>query len=220
MTHRRLVVASDQPLVAEAVRIAMSSHGFDTVVAPWGRPVAVGEDPRGPLLGLIISDLESLTQLHAGQEVVRGSVGRWLVLTSTPRGPTWGALLESGVTVILPSATTLEETVGVLDRLAEGEDVEDVEARPGLVQGWQEQREERERLVRRVESLTPRERTVLAMLSRGEKVVTIADSLEISEATVRSHVRAVLRKLGVNSQLAAVALDGWLRSEQAQLPAT
>ena len=70
MTERRLVIASDQALVAEAIRVAMSNHGFDTVVVPWGRPVTDPDDPEAPLLGLMICDLESLSKLRAGQDLV------------------------------------------------------------------------------------------------------------------------------------------------------
>lgn len=214
MEVRRLVIASDQPLVAEAVRVAMSSHGFDTAVLPWGRPVPRPDDPGVPLLGLMISDLESLAKLRAGQELVSGSEGRWLLLTTSPKGPAWGAMLESGVRVILPSGTTLGETVKVLERLVGGDEIVDNTERQALVDRWLAERSERELLLERIESLTPRERTVLRLLFAGDKVVTIADLLGISEATVRSHVRSMLRKLGVNSQLAAVAAYGWLQGGQ------
>lgn len=214
MTGRRLVIASDQALVAEAVRVAMSSLAFDTVVVPWGRPVAGPDQTEVPLLGLMISDLESLSKLRAGQELVSGTDGRWLLLTTSPKGPAWGAMLESGVRIILPSGTTLNETVQVLERLAEGDDKGDDAERQALVDKWLAERSERELLLERIETLTPRERTVLRLLFAGDKVRRIADLLGISEATVRSHVRSVLRKLGVNSQLAAVAAFGWLQGGQ------
>jgi DNA-binding CsgD family transcriptional regulator len=57
----------------------------------------------------------------------------------------------------------------------------------------------------RMRSLTPRERTVLRLLYAGDNVRSIALLLDVSEATVRSQVKSVLRKLDVNSQLAAIA---------------
>jgi DNA-binding CsgD family transcriptional regulator len=65
----------------------------------------------------------------------------------------------------------------------------------------------------RMQSLTPRERTVLRLLYAGDGVRSISDMLDVSEATVRSHVKAVLQKLKVNSQLAAVAALGWLQDD-------
>lgn len=57
----------------------------------------------------------------------------------------------------------------------------------------------------RLDSLTPREREVLELLGAGRPVRQIAQTLGSSPATVRSQVRSVRRKLGVHSQLAAVA---------------
>ena len=54
--------------------------------------------------------------------------------------------------------------------------------------------------------LTAGERRVLFYLTRGWTAQDIADELVVSLTTVRSHIRSVLRKLGVRSQLAAVAV--------------
>ena len=54
--------------------------------------------------------------------------------------------------------------------------------------------------------LTSSERRVLYFLTAGRSAQEIADELVVSLATVRSHIRSVLRKLGVRSQLAAVAM--------------
>jgi DNA-binding NarL/FixJ family response regulator len=54
--------------------------------------------------------------------------------------------------------------------------------------------------------LTTSERRVLFFLTQGLAAQEIADDLVVSLTTVRSHIRSVLRKLGVRSQLAAVAV--------------
>ncbi len=56
------------------------------------------------------------------------------------------------------------------------------------------------------DALTPRESDVLRGLIAGESAEEIARSQYVALSTVRSHVKSLLRKLGVNSQLAAVAL--------------
>jgi DNA-binding CsgD family transcriptional regulator len=55
-----------------------------------------------------------------------------------------------------------------------------------------------------VERLTPREREVLELLGAGEDARQIAVALGITVATVRTHIRHILRTLGVHTQLAAV----------------
>lgn len=54
------------------------------------------------------------------------------------------------------------------------------------------------------QELTGREREVLALLAEGQNVAAIASALYLSASTVRNHIREILRKLGVSSQLAAV----------------
>jgi DNA-binding CsgD family transcriptional regulator len=54
--------------------------------------------------------------------------------------------------------------------------------------------------------LTASERRVLYYLTKGVSAQEISDELVVSLATVRSHIRSILRKLGVKSQLAAVAI--------------
>jgi DNA-binding NarL/FixJ family response regulator len=59
---------------------------------------------------------------------------------------------------------------------------------------------------------------VLAGLLAGEPAEAIAHRSYVSLATVRSQIRAILLKLGVNSQLAAVAMAreaGWSPDEGA-----
>jgi DNA-binding CsgD family transcriptional regulator len=54
--------------------------------------------------------------------------------------------------------------------------------------------------------LTPKETQVLADLMGGRSAKSIARASGLSESTVRTHIRSVLAKFGVNSQLAAVVL--------------
>lgn len=53
--------------------------------------------------------------------------------------------------------------------------------------------------------LSPRQRDVLVLMSGGVRVKEIAARLGLSEATVRNHIRLLLRRLECHSQLEAVA---------------
>jgi PAS domain S-box-containing protein len=54
--------------------------------------------------------------------------------------------------------------------------------------------------------LTPRQAQVLQLLEHGRSTAQIAAELHLSQETVRNHVRHLLRALGVNSRLEAVAV--------------
>jgi PAS domain S-box-containing protein len=55
-------------------------------------------------------------------------------------------------------------------------------------------------------NLTPRQVEVLRLLEQGRSTEQIAGELHLSLETVRNHIRAVLRGLGVHSRLEAVVL--------------
>jgi DNA-binding NarL/FixJ family response regulator len=64
--------------------------------------------------------------------------------------------------------------------------------------------------------LTLRERQVLSLLAEGTSTAGMAKRLGISTATIRSHVKSLLSKLGVHSRIEAVALIR--RSTEANSP--
>lgn len=61
-------------------------------------------------------------------------------------------------------------------------------------------------LISRIRALTPQQTRVLSMLGQGLLNKQLAYELNISEATVKAHVSAVLQKLGVDSRTQAVIL--------------
>ena len=62
-------------------------------------------------------------------------------------------------------------------------------------------------------SLTPREHEILCLLAEGQSNKLIARNLGISDGTVKLHVKAILRKLGIHSRVeaAVIAVEQGLR---------
>jgi two-component system, NarL family, nitrate/nitrite response regulator NarL len=72
-------------------------------------------------------------------------------------------------------------------------------------------------------TLTCREEVVLAELLEGHCAEEIAKAAFVSISTIRSQIKSILQKLGVNSQLAAVALArraGWSLSDPRDIRST
>jgi DNA-binding NarL/FixJ family response regulator len=64
--------------------------------------------------------------------------------------------------------------------------------------------DEDQKFAEAIASLTPQQFRVLTMLTEGLLNKQIAYDLNVSEATIKAHVTAILRKLGVHSRTQAV----------------
>ncbi|HEY0888156.1 MAG TPA: LuxR C-terminal-related transcriptional regulator [Nocardioides sp.] len=222
----RVVVSAEQWLVAEAVRAALATRDVDARVLAWPsespsvpRSRSAERPSRRSDVGLLISDLEAWSQVRAVCFAISRVSTRWIVITGAPRGAVWGAVLDAGASMVLPSSAGLDEIVEVMRLVgSEGGGMPE-EERAELRAAWHTAQEDRHRVAERLRSLSPREREVLRLLYVGEPVVRIAERFEVSPATVRSQVKSVLRKLDVNSQLGAVAALGYLLSTDVGEPA-
>ncbi|MCW2764484.1 MAG: bvgA [Nocardioides sp.] len=215
----RVEVSSDQRLIAETIGAGLRSRGLRVSIVPWWpespvpRPRVDDRESSGPAVLLLICDLGHRAQLDEAR--IRGSIRDvpWVVMTESVRGPTWGAMLEAGAGAVVSSTITLSELVESLRVIARGESPIGGVERAELVSEWRSEQVGQDRLRVRLGTLSPREQVVLSMLYEGITVRTIAERLGVSEATVRSQVKNVLRKLAVASQLAAVAVVEELRSD-------
>lgn len=57
------------------------------------------------------------------------------------------------------------------------------------------------------DTLTPRQREVLRSLAQGKSNIEIGKALNISEGTVKAHVKAILQKLGARDRTQAIAIS-------------
>ncbi|KRF18773.1 hypothetical protein ASG90_02420 [Nocardioides sp. Soil797] len=207
----RLVVVSDHSLVSEAVRMALASRGFRavSVAAPLGtrgpRDFAARVTQFRPGVGLLLCELDDRALLRDAVAVVASTKIRWVLLTRTKDSAAWGALVEAGVAAVLPMTTDLETLTGALLSVSAGRPMMSDEVRATVVEDWHREGEQARRVARQMKELTPREMAVLSSLHEGLTVKLIAAQGGVSAGTVRSQVKSILRKLGVSSQLAAVA---------------
>ena len=214
----RVAVASDQTLVAQAVVAALRSHSFEPLLVRWPQlaPEQAAKGPRRggrrgssrqpPDVGLLVSDLARMPQVRAALLLVTSLPMPWLVMAGVGRGPAWGALYDAGATVVVPRETGLAEVCTLLEELPTGSKPAGASReRRELIRGWRTFAARRSDLAARVQSLTDREEEILRHLHQGLAVQGIAERSMVTESTVRSQVKAILRKLDVNSQMAAVA---------------
>lgn len=158
-------------------------------------------DPPGPPERLIEP------MVRAGARVV--------MLTSSSNHLALGRCLEAGaVGIVDKNRASFAELIAAI-RAATGNDgTLNWHSRTLLAELRRSEAEEQKRRAP-FALLTPREREVLTLMCQGWGPMEIAQETFVSLATVRSHVRSILVKLGVHSQLAAAALaysSGWYQT--------
>ncbi|MDQ3151534.1 MAG: response regulator transcription factor [Actinomycetota bacterium] len=112
--------------------------------------------------------------------------------------------LRAGASGYLTKQVTAEELVGHLERVLEGEVVID-SSLAGRVAWTAARLQSGEFWAGAHLGLTQRESQVLELIVRGHSNHTIAGRLVLGDETVKTHVRGIYRKLGVNDRSQAVA---------------
>lgn len=190
-------------LIAQAVAPALRSRGIE-VESVSARGTKGPRDPSEILV--VLDDLTTAGDVRRVLALI-GSTGHpVLVLTGRERGQYWGALVSAGATSIMSATASVDEVVCAIRDVYDGKDVQTPEERADLLMQWDRYLCQQQDAIARLARLTARERAVLAGMAEGIAVTYLAAMLDVAETTVRSHVKSILRKLGVRSQLAAVAL--------------
>jgi DNA-binding NarL/FixJ family response regulator len=124
-------------------------------------------------------------------EPLRAAGLRVLVLTSATEPSAAAQAVRAGAAGVLYKDIDPDALVRAIRSVRDGNVLLAPEALGSLVRGS------------RVDTLTPREREVLAAIAEGRSNREIARSLRVSEKTVKAHVSSVLAKLGVQDRTQA-----------------
>jgi diguanylate cyclase (GGDEF)-like protein len=208
-TNVRVMIVDDRNMVAEALMLSLQQHGFAHValarnVAVDGVVTAAKE--FAPDVALVESELMGEA---TSMSLIRTLDEKGIVVVMLTDGdePERSAMcLEAGAVGIFDKSRALEDLVGLVNDAAMGRTVLQPASRDALLEVVRSQREEAERRLAPFQMLTGREQAVLAGLMDGKTAEVIAKEHNVSLATIRTQIRAVLQKLGVKSQLGAVAL--------------
>jgi DNA-binding NarL/FixJ family response regulator len=114
------------------------------------------------------------------------------------------AALEAGASGYLVKSAGGADVVAAVRRAAEGEILVPAKQLAALLTRRREQARRQAERARQIDRLTPRERQILGLMAEGMDNREVALRLRVSYATVRSHVRHLLSKMGARSKLEAV----------------
>jgi DNA-binding NarL/FixJ family response regulator len=114
--------------------------------------------------------------------------------------------LRAGASGFLLKDAPPEQLIGAIHTLAAGEALIASAITKRLIEQFARTAPPDGQAAAALQDLTPREREVLVLIARGLSNREIASELVLSEATVKTHVKRVLAKLGVRDRVHAVVL--------------
>lgn len=209
MQALNIIIADDHPLFRGALKQAIEGIAEETSIIEAGDfDAALTAADCHPEADLILLDLSmpgisgfsGLTEMrsrHPSLPVV--------VVSATDDCGTVRRAIDIGASGFISKSSGIDDIRCGIHTVLDG-DVwapQADEAGSGAASGVNE-------LVDRLKTLTPQQNRVLAMLAQGLLNKQIAYQLQVSEATVKAHVSAILLKLKVDSRTQAVIQLGKL----------
>jgi two-component system, NarL family, nitrate/nitrite response regulator NarL len=221
----RLVLGDDHVVFLDALSTVLTQHGYEISPVARSAPemVALVRRDRPDVCvidrsAVLDDDVKTIGRVRAASDIT--SV---LVLSPNPDSEAVARALDAGASGYLHQSRGVGELVCALERVLRGEIVVDVpDAQPPSRRSA-----EPNQGLRMAGHLTSRERECLLMLVEGLDTAAIMAKLNVSRTTVRTHLQAVLTKLGVHSRLEAVSFavrhrlpDLWSSTESVPAPAS
>jgi len=211
----RVVVADDDPLARRMVKQALQRAGMQVIAeAHDGREavdLVLHYRPHIVLMDVVMPQVDGLS---AARRILKEDPDQVIVMLTSGDDEDVGLIaLQAGAVGFLSKELDVDVIPRALLRTLEGEAaisrrmsrrlIERLRAAPQGSAG-----------LRPVKSpLTAREWEVIDLLAEGRTTDQIAENLVLAGETVRSHVKNILRKLGVSSRSEAVAEAQRMRGE-------
>jgi DNA-binding NarL/FixJ family response regulator len=217
-----IVVVDDHVLLAQSLCFALQAQGFIAEQLPLTSTDALVEAVHRLRPTVVLLDLQLGDPVGEGQDLVApftAAGARVLVVSGVTERPEIARAIEAGAVGHVSKSSPFDVLLDTAVRVARGEDVLTPRDRQALLDELRRHRAEQRQALAPFDALTPRERQVLRALCDGRSVAHIAEEWVVSVPTVRTQVRAIHLKLGIGSQLEAVALavrTGWYDATAAE----
>lgn len=207
MSAVRVAVVDDQRLFATGMQMLVDAQDDMTCVGTAGDGAAAlelcaAENPDVLLLDLrmpVMNGIETLTRLVASTQ----DRPRVVALTTIRRDDAVLAALRAGAAAFLTKDALPDVVTATIRDVHAGRPAPtEAEALDLLrAQGTPAVTDRRDEVL---DALTAREREVFLLVAKGLSNAEIAESVFLSDATVKTHVRAVLTKLGLRNRIQVV----------------
>ncbi len=205
----RVVLADDQALVRGGFRMILESEADLEVVgeASDGGEAASLVEQLEPDVVLMDVRMPEVDGIEATRRIVEsGSAARVVVLTTYDADENVFAALRAGASAFLLKDVRPGDLIEAVRIVARGDALLAPAVTRRLLDRLTESLPDTEPQPVDLGPLTDRELEVLRLVALGLSNAEIAKRLVVTEATVKTHVSSVLRKLGLRDRVQAVVL--------------
>jgi two-component system nitrate/nitrite response regulator NarL len=204
-----VLIVEDHALLADGLAASLRRTGVRAEVAEALSTEVILETasrlrPDVVLLDLVLGDEVGLAVPLVGRLCETGA--RVLVLTGVTDPALLGSCIEAGAAGLMSKSETFDAVFEKIMRAVRRESTLRPVERERMLSSLRDRRAQERARIAPFTRLTARERVVLGALMDGASADEIATASFVSLATIRSQIRSILEKLGVHSQVAAVAL--------------
>lgn len=208
-----IAVVDDHDLVSQLLVGVLSSAGFQVYAAYSEDPEELAETIGARNTDVVLLDyyLGDLTA-EAFIEPLMARGAAVVMLTAADDLLTAAQCVEAGAVGYLSKGVSPDELVRSIEVVVTGGELLSDDDRFELTAVLRQEKSRKEAQLAPFVRLTDRERQTLLAICDGKPAAQMAEEWDVSVATVRSHIRAVLVKLEAGSQLEAAALArrvGW-----------
>jgi DNA-binding NarL/FixJ family response regulator len=209
LTPLRVLIADDDDLMRAGLRAVLSTdQGLEVVgEAADGREAIERCRQLEPDVVLMDVRMPRLDGIAATQEIAATVPrARLLMLTTFEDDDYVFGALSAGASGFLLKRTRPEQLIAALHTIAAGDALLSPAVTRKVIDRMARQPQPDTAAGRRLRELTPRERDVLELVTRGMSNEEIAAELVVQESTVKTHVKRILSKLELRDRVQAVIL--------------
>jgi DNA-binding NarL/FixJ family response regulator len=202
----RIVVADDQELVRAGFSMILDAQPDFEVVAEAadGESAIAAVHAEGPDVVLLDIRMPGIDGIEAARTVCASTSCRAIMLTTFDLDEYVYRALRAGASGFLLKDVRRDDLVHAVRVVAAGEALLAPSITRKLIAEFTSRAEEPHSPAPRLDVLTTREQETLKLISRGLTNAEIAESMFVSEHTVKTHVSNVLGKLGLRDRIQAV----------------